>query len=240
MKKVMKLIAIIAVIAMATAMVATIPATAEDEVPRRADVGPFFFAFDDEDDSKLIFGTNRAFKTEGAITFNGPAEGSDTEGAFDVVLAADEGTMLMFGPVFNAFLPGWLGTGLWTPADGTLILAGAFSQSGTVDGEIATFTIVEAPGGEAAIGTVNFKGEIVGAEDGVGDFDPIPVDITISNRSESTPTPTPPTPTEEEETPTEDPTTDEPSGPPNSGVVLAIIPTLIAAGAAIVVSKKRK
>jgi hypothetical protein len=228
----MKLIAIIAVIAMATAMVATIPVSAEDEINRVENVGPFFFGFL-EDDGELIFGANRAFTTLGTLAFDGPAD-EPVEGAIVVTLTGDDGVaMTMSNAIINPHIP-FLGTALWTAGDKTLLFAGAVTGDGTIDGEIWKTLIAN-----DVIGVVNLKGAIYYNEN-EEDFGPLEFDVTVTNRSEEIEDPT--TPTEDPTTPTEDPTTptDEPSGPPNSGVVLAIIPTLIAAGAAIVVSKKRK
>jgi len=225
MKKVMKLIAIIAVVAMVAAL-ATTAAYAEDKTPNSVDEGQFRFWFEsydaETDTSTLFIGFNTAIDVESGMLNVREDQGIDLPG-----ILITFGAGMSYGAARD-FVAGdnYPDMVVQNPEGKHVVAMGAWNPvRKATEGDIW----VEVP--VKGLGDVTINGEFVLNDEATD------ITVTVSNvfESETVPSEDPTTPDETTPTPTEDPT-----DLPSSGIALAIIPTLVAAGAAIVVSKKRK
>jgi len=158
--------------------------------------------------------------------------------AFDGLMFEVDGITRVRQTNPNDDIVGVGGAGVESPTE---FVYGGFANAGVEAGGVLAIARVD---GE---GTIAIKGNIKLEVDGEDSLD-IPVDITLSNAPKSPtpvptptdPTPVPPPPPAPAPAPTPSEPVPAPEGPPSGGVALAIIPTLVAAGAAIVASRKRK
>jgi len=143
--------------------------------------------------------------------------------------------MPITGGKLAAALPGDA-SGEGPVAEGTRLLFFALDggdELATVEGKVKITTLLEIPEGNEKAGDYTIDVTITNTQEGGGDGE---TDDTPANTPAETPAPT--------AAPTSAPsTTTTGSGAgnaPKGGVALAIIPTIVAAGAAIVASRKRK
>lgn len=214
MRKTMKIMAVVVAVAMIASLAITSSANTVNRTETRGDFTIGFFELDN--------------RLEVRINIEVPAGGV---WAFSEAAMSIDGITRVRTPSADDDIPGIGGAGV--AADDEFIFAGfATADANIPAGSTLLFATVD------GIGEITIGGNIMF---GLGETTPVPVPLglTVTNRTVVATTTTTPPPV------TADPgqgTTADPgvqTNPP-TGVTFAIIPALLAAGAAVLVSRKRK